>query len=82
MPRRDAHIPDCDLCRGQLADPQPYHEDLCHIDINPDNDYHEFVWIQCPHLAAPGSKLGICMRHLEAAHDAYVQLVARTAPLN
>jgi len=82
MTRHDAHIADCALCQRQLADPQPFHDDLCHMDINPENDYGDREWIQCPHLAEPGGKVQICMRHLEGAHAAYVRMVARTAPLN
>ncbi len=82
MRGNDVHVADCTLCQGQIANPQPWHDDLCHINIRPGDDYGELPSIQCPHLAAPGSKLGICMRHLEAAHDAYVRMVNRTAPLN
>jgi hypothetical protein len=79
MARRDAHIADCALCQGQLASPQPFHEDLCHMDISPDGDRG---MVQCPHLAEPGSKARLCLRHLEGAHESWLRLLQRTASLN
>jgi hypothetical protein len=78
---QSAHNAGCDLCRRQLADPQPFHDDLCCMNIYPGFDWDDETVIQCPHIAAPGpSKL--CMGHLEAAATAYERIVARTAPFN
>jgi hypothetical protein len=75
---QDAHNAGCELCRSQLASPQPFHDDLCHMHIGQDNE----PVIQCPHLAVPGQPSKICAHHLEAAAESYARLVERTAPFN
>lgn len=77
------HAETCDLCQRQLAGPQPFHEDLCHMNIRPDDPYGDYPVIQCPHLAGPGARRSkLCAHHLEGAQEAYARWVARTAPLN
>ena len=79
--RQGSHVPGCELCQRQLADPQPFHGDLCHMNIHPDGGrWDDPPVVQCPHLAEPGREL--CARHLESAREAYARWVARTAPLN
>lgn len=81
--RQEAHVSDCELCRRQLASPQPFHGDLCHLNIAPGGDREDGPIIQCPHLVLGGSKQAmLCDRHLEDAARQYREWVARTAPLN
>jgi hypothetical protein len=75
---QDAHNAACGLCRFQLADPQPFHDDLCHMHIGPGAE----PVIQCPHIAVPGNPSKICAHHVEGAVESYARLVERTAPFN
>lgn len=82
--RQAVHVEGCDLCRRQLARPQPFHGDLCHTNIHPDGgSWDDAPVVQCPHLAEPGARRAkMCARHLEGAREDYARWVARTAPLN
>ena len=81
---QDAHNAGCELCRCQLAAPQPFHDDLCHFNIAPGGGSwdEDAPVIQCPHLAAAGSPSRLCEHHTEEAKAAYARLTERTAPFN
>lgn len=78
----DEHIAGCGVCATAVSEtPRPFDEDLCHMDIRPDNDYAEYPPpVQCPHLKVP--RHWLCTHHLEGALASYARLVERTAPYN
>lgn len=80
---QDAHNADCEVCTAAISrPPQPFDDNLCHMDIRPGDGWDDSPGVQCPHLPVPGSPLRICEHHLEAAARLYAHVAARKAPFN